>query len=347
MALKVLVTGSNGYIGPVMVKTLVAEGHEVVGTDTDYFANSYLLGDLPSVKQFTCDIRDVSAAMLEGFDAVVHLAALSNDPMGDLKDAWTWDINIHATTRLARLAKEAGASRFVYASSCSIYGASGGDEKMTEEAPKAPVTPYAVSKVRCEEELSRLADDRFSPIYMRNATAYGVAPRLRTDLVLNNLVAWAYATGKVNILSDGTPWRPIVCIDDISKAVAAVLQAPRETVADQAFNIGRDSENYRVRDIAEIVHQTVPGSVVSYGGGSNNPDRRSYQVSFDKYARSFPDYPLEWTARRGAKALYEAYKQVGMTVERFQGREHVRLKQLKHLIDARALDQELRWTRAA
>ncbi|HUN50165.1 MAG TPA: SDR family oxidoreductase, partial [Candidatus Sulfotelmatobacter sp.] len=250
-----------------------------------------------------------------------------------------------ATERLARLAKDAGVTRFVYASSCSIYGAGGGDERLGETAPLAPITPYAVSKVRCEEVLSKLAGAGFSPVYMRNATAYGISPRLRTDLVLNNLVAWAATTGKVNILSDGTAWRPIVNIVDISRAVAAVLAAPARAVHDQAFNVGRDAENYRVRDIAEIVARAVPGSQIAFGG-EKTADARSYRVSFAKYVDAFPDRPLTCTALAGAEELYRAFAAVGLTLEQFQSRKFVRLKQLRHLIDAHAVDDDLRWRSA-
>jgi nucleoside-diphosphate-sugar epimerase len=343
---RVLITGCNGYIGPVMARVLLAEGHAITGTDTNYFADCHLAGDIPAYPCIDVDIRDISAMMLAGFDAIVHLAALSNDPMGDLKADWTFDINTAATARLARLARDAGVQRFVYASSCSIYGAAGGDERLAESVPLAPITPYAVSKVRAEAALAKLADSGFSPVYMRNATAYGISPRLRTDLVLNNLVAWACTTGKVNILSDGTAWRPIVNILDISRAVAAVLAAPRERVHDQAFNIGRDAENFRVREIAEIVRQAVPGSEVAFGG-ERTADARSYRVSFAKYAAAFPDRPLTCTALAGAEELYRAMTEAGITVDQFQNRRFVRLKQLRHLIDGDSLDGDLRWRGAS
>jgi len=343
--MRVLITGCDGYIGPVMARVLLGDGHDVCGTDTNYFDNCRFVGDIPDFPRIRCDIRDFPGRALAGIDAVVHLAALSNDPMGDLRDDWTWDINIAATVRLARLAKDAGVSRFVYASSCSIYGATGGDERMDEAARVAPITPYAVSKVRCEEELAMLAGSDFSPTYMRNATAYGVSPRLRTDLVLNNLVAWACTTGRVNILSDGMAWRPIVNIADISRAVAAVLASPRDKIHNQPFNVGRDQENFRVREVAEIVHQAVPGSVIAFGG-AGSPDTRSYRVSFAKYLRTFPDRPLTCTAEDGARDLYRAFKAAGVTEERFQSRDYVRLKQLKHLIAEEALDANLRWLAA-
>ena len=343
--MRVLITGCNGYIGPVMAQTLLAEGHAVTGTDTNYFDNCYLAGDIPAYPRIDADIRDIAASALAGFDAIVHLAALSNDPLGDLKADWTFDINVAATERLARLAMDVGGTLCVDVAAGSIYGAAGGDERLGESAPLAPITPYAVSKVRCEEALSKLAGDRFSPVYMRNATAYGISPRLRTDLVLNNLVAWAATTGRVNILSDGTAWRPIVNIVDISRAVAAVLAAPRETVHDQAFNIGRDAENFRVRDIAEIVARAVPGSEIAFGG-EKTADARSYRVSFAKYVSAFPDRPLTCTALAGAEELYRAFTAVGLTLEQFQSRRFVRLKQLRHLIDENAVDGNLRWRSA-
>ncbi|CAA7613644.1 Nucleoside-diphosphate-sugar epimerase [Candidatus Terasakiella magnetica] len=340
--MRVLVTGHNGYIGPVMLRLLIEAGHECVGLDTDYFVGCEFETVKAPCPEIKVDIRDVEPKHLEGFDAVVHLAALSNDPMGDINDDWTYDINLRATIKLAQYAKAAGVKRFVYASSCSIYGSSGIDGFVDETAPFAPLTAYAISKVKCEEALAALAGPGFSPTYMRNATAFGVSPRLRVDIVLNNLTAWAVTTGKINIMSDGSPWRPVTHIEDISRAVVAVLAAPVAVVHDQGFNVGLNSENYQVRDIAEFVRTTVPGAEVTYAGG-NNPDPRSYRVSFDKYARTFPDHPLKWTVAAGAKELYEAYKAHGLTLDEFQGRRYIRLKQIKNLIDSGAVDETLRW----
>jgi nucleoside-diphosphate-sugar epimerase len=341
---RVLVTGQNGYIGCVMVRVLRSAGHHVVGLDTCYFEDCTLGEDIPQgVPVVHKDIRDVTASDMEGFDAVVHLAALSNDPLGNLDPAWTFDINHVASVRLAELARAAGVQRFLYSSSCSMYGTAG-DESVTEEAPLRPLTPYAVSKVRTEEGVARLADTSFSPVFLRNATAYGVSPRLRADVVLNNLVAWAYTTGRVRILSDGTPWRPIVHIEDISRAFAAALTAPREAIHNQAINVGAASENYQVRDLAGIVRATVPGCQIEYAS-EGGPDPRSYRVNFDKLARLMPEFRPKWDARRGAQELYQAFRAVDLQLQDFQGRRYIRLNQLKYLLDLKRLDDSLRWRR--
>jgi len=340
--MRVLVTGHNGYIGPVMLRVLQAAGHDCVGLDTDYFVGCEFEAAKAPCPELKVDIPDVTPEHLEGFDAVVHLTALSNDPMGDINDDWTYDINLRATIKLAEYAKAAGVKRFVYASSCSIYGSSGIAGFVDETAPFAPLTAYAISKVKCEEALAALAGPGFSPTYMRNATAFGASPRLRVDIVLNNLCAWAVTTGKINIMSDGSPWRPVVHIEDISRAVAAVLAAPVEVVHDQGFNVGLNSENYQVRDIAGFVKEAVPEAQVTYAEGSN-PDPRSYRVSFDKYAKAFPDFPLKWTVAAGARELVDAYRAHGLTLDEFQGRRYIRLKQIKHLIDTGLVDDSLRW----
>lgn len=343
--MRVLVTGHNGYIGSVMVPVLQEAGHDVVGLDTFYFEDCTLKADEAPVPALRRDIRDVQPRDLEGFEAVVHLAALCNDPLGDLHPEWTRDINHLASVHLARVARDAGVRRYLYASSCSMYGASGGDASLTEEAPLRPITAYAVSKVRTEEDVSKLADATFSPVFMRNATAYGTSPRLRADVVLNNLVCWAHTTGRIRLLSDGSSWRPIVHVQDISRAFAAALTAPREVIHNQAFNVGGSAENYQVRDLAEIVRTVVPGCSVEYADGAVS-DPRSYRVDFSKLGRAFPDLELGWNAAAGAKDLYAALRAAGITLADFQGRTYIRLAQIKHLLDDGRLDPSLRWTSA-
>jgi nucleoside-diphosphate-sugar epimerase len=342
-SLGVLVTGSAGYIGAVLVPLLLEEGHRVVGTDTCYFEEPNSGLPLAAVPMVHKDVRDLTPSDIQGFDAVIHLSALCNDPLGDLNPAWTYDINHQATVRLARLAKDAGVQRFLYSSSCSLYGAST-EDFATEEAPLRPLTPYAVSKVRSEDGLAKLADADFSPVYMRNATAYGWSPRLRADVVLNNLVCWAHTTGKVRILSDGTPWRPVVHVADIAAAFAVALVAPREAIHNQAFNVGTTDENYQVRELAEIVRETVPGCTIEYGRQAG-PDARNYRVDFSKLKRLLPDFQPRWNARRGAREVYDQLRRHSVTLEDFQGRKYIRLAQLKHLISQQALDAELRWQR--
>jgi nucleoside-diphosphate-sugar epimerase len=338
---RVLITGSEGYIGPVMARTLWRAGHEVSGLDAGYFAGCTFGEPGIVIPRTQKDLRDVTSADLVGYDAVVHLAALSNDPMGDFNPELTSDINFRASVRLARAAKTAGVSHFLYASSCSVYGGAGGDAAATEDSPLDPLTPYAVSKVRSEEAISALADRHFSPVFLRNATAYGVSPRMRLDLVLNTLTAWAHTNGVVRILNDGTPWRPIVHIEDISRAFAAVLDAPRHLVHNQAFNVGITSENYQVRELAEIVAGAVPGCRIEYAG-SGEPDRRSYRVDFSKIANLVPGFQPRWTARRGVLELWRAYRQYGLTADDLHGRQYIRLKQLQHLSRTGVLSDDLR-----
>jgi nucleoside-diphosphate-sugar epimerase len=339
---KVLVTGHHGYIGSVTVPVLVAAGHEVVGADTRFYDGCDLYNENPGIEQRRIDVRDVGADDLVGFDAVVHLAALSNDPLGDFDPELTAEINHGATISLAKAAREAGLERFVFASSCSMYGAHGGDRPVDESAPLQPLTAYAESKVRSERDLASLASDSFSPVFMRNATAYGVSPRLRLDIVLNNLVGWAATTGEVKIMSDGTPWRPLVHIEDIARATAALLEAPRELVHAEAFNIGGRDENYQVRELAEIVRETVPGCEVDYAG-SGDPDPRSYRVDFGKFSRALGDFRFEWTAKRGAAELHDAYRAAKLTYSDFDSDRYVRLRRLRVLLDHGRLDERLRW----
>jgi nucleoside-diphosphate-sugar epimerase len=341
--MRVLVTGHQGYIGTVLVSMLLAEGDEVVGLDSDLFRNCTFGDGIAHIPAVEKDIRDVQTSDLEGFEAVLHLAALSNDPLGDLNPELTYEINYRASIHLARLAKEVGVPRFIFSSSCSNYGAAG-EKTIDENGDFNPVTPYGKSKVLVEEELNRLADSRFSPIFLRNATAYGVSPRLRFDLVLNNLVAWAYTTGRVHLKSDGTPWRPIVHIEDISRAFVAVLHAPPDLVHNQAFNVGRSDENYRIRELAEIVKETVPGCRIDYAQGAG-PDKRCYRVNCSKLARRVPEFRPQWNARRGARQLYEAYRKIGVTLEEFEGPRFKRVDHIKRLLDSGELDSTLRWRR--
>jgi len=339
--MRLLVTGHNGYIGAVMVPILAQAGHEVVGLDSDLFTQCTFGTAPPPIPAITKDIREVEGTDLRGFDAIIHLAGLANDPLGDLNPSVTYEINHLASVRMATLAKAVGVPRFIFSSSCSNYGAAGESMK-TETSDLAPITPYAISKVRVEQDVAKLADTTFTPVFLRNATAYGVSSRLRFDLVLNNLVAWAFATGRVYIKSDGTPWRPIVHIEDISRAVLTVLEAPRELIHNQAFNVGRSDQNYRIRDLAEIVKETVPGCRVEYAPDAS-PDKRSYRVDFGKFARTFPSFKARWDARLGAADLYAAYQRVGLKLEEFEGPKYKRIDHIKHLLQTGRLDASLRW----
>jgi len=338
--MRVLVTGNLGYIGTVMVPMLQRAGHEVIGLDSDLYRNSTFGGPLPSSRQILKDIRDIEKTDLAGVDGIIHLAGLSNDVLGDLNPELTYQINHKASVRLANIAKDLGINRYVFASSCSNYGAAG-DAFQDESAELFPVTAYAKSKVLVERDVSQLADDKFSPVFMRNATAYGVSPRIRFDIVLNNLTAWAYTTGHILLKSDGTPWRPIVHIEDISLAAIGALEAPTEVVHNQSFNVGINSENYQMRQLADIVRETVPNCEVKFADGAE-PDKRNYRVNFDKYTNAFPKHKLRWNARNGAKQIYEAYKAIGLQKDEYEGPKYKRIAQIKHLLSSGQLDDTLR-----
>jgi len=339
--MKVLVTGHNGYIGAVLVPFLQEAGHEVVGLDTYLFEGCHqgpAPADPPALRM---DLRDVTEEHLRGFDAVLHLAALSNDPLGDLNPEYTYDINLHASVRLAEAAKKAGVERYLFSSSCSLYGAPATNDLVDETAPFAPVTAYAESKIKVEQEVSGLADDDFSPTYLRNTTAYGWSPQLRGDIVVNNLVAYAFITGEVLIKSDGTPWRPLVHVEDISRAFLAALEAPREVIHNEAFIVGRTDENCQISTVADMVADVVPNSRVVYAPGGE-PDTRSYQVDFSKIAKALPASKPRWTVRKGAEELYEAYQRHGLTLEEFENR-YLRIRHLQRLLAEGRLGPGIRW----
>ena len=338
--MRVLVTGQGGYIGSVLAPILLEAGHEVVGLDCQFFRECDFGTEPAAIPSLTVDLRAVRADDFARFDAVMHLAGISNDPVGDLSPDCTYDINHRASLRLASLAKQARIPRFLFSSSCSLYGASGGDY-VDESAPLSPVTAYGHSKRLVEQDVSPLADDDFSPVFLRNATAYGVSPRLRTDLVVNNLTGIACLNGEVLLTSDGTAWRPLVHVEDISHAFLACLEAPREAIHNQSFNIGSTAENYQIREVAETVHSVVPESRVVVGDGAT-ADIRNYRVDCGKFARTFPNAVPRWTVRRGVEELYEAFLRRGLTSDDFFAR-FVRIERIKRLLTAGRLDSELRW----
>ncbi len=339
---RALITGHDGYIGSVMTRCFLEQGYDVVGLDTGYFRECVLVPELASVPTIRRDIRDLVPDDITGFDAIVHLAALSNDPIGNLRSDWTEEINAVSSRRLAELAREAGVPRFLFSSSCIMYGMSAA-AVVTEDSPFDPQTEYARSKVKAERAIAELADDRFSPTFLRNGTIYGLSPRMRFDTVLNNLVGAAVTTGKVTLHSDGKPWRPVVHVQDVARAFLAVLDAPLADVHNQAFNTGADHLNHQILELAEIVIKTVPDAVLEVLA-QPGADQRTYRADFSKFARMFPNFEFQWTARSGAEELYRAFTHIGLDHPGFTDRRFTRLTWLRHLLDTGRLDATLRWT---
>lgn len=342
--MKILVTGSEGYIGTHLVPALEARGHEVVGLDTGFYADAklYELDAPPRAPFIRKDIRNLTVDDVAGFDGVAHLAELSNDPLGMHNEENTYAINHRGSVRLARLCKQAGVERFVYTSSCSAYGVQNGEEIKTEASTLFPQTAYAKCKVLVERDVSALADDRFSPTFLRNATAYGPSPRMRFDIVLNNLAGHAWTSGTIKMRSDGSPWRPLVHVEDICRAIACTFEAPRAAVHDEVLNVGRTDENYQIREIAEIVAETFPGCELTIG--PSDGDNRSYRVAFDKIHETLPGFACAYTVEDGARQLRDVFEAVDLTAEQFRFRAFTRLQQLQHLIDTEQIDDALYWT---
>lgn len=338
---RVLVTGADGYIGSVLAPTLMERGYSVVGLDTGYYRSGWLYHDGRDRPEIRCrDVRDLGQDDVEGFDAVVHLAELSNDPMCETDPATTHAINHRGSVGLAEMCRAAGVKRFVYASSCSVYGTAGNGPKTEESAPN-PLTAYAECKIGVERDVFKLADEQFSPVFLRNATAFGASPRMRFDLVLNNLAGLARTTGRITMTSDGTPWRPLVHVQDIADAVAAVLEAPRDAVAGEVFNVGDDDQNYRVHEIAETVGEVFPGCEVEFGSSAG--DDRSYRVSFAKIRRHLPEFRCRWNLRRGAEQLQTLFEHIGLDQAMFEAPAHTRLRELKRLVDTGQMEPDFRW----
>lgn len=343
MGKKIIVTGHNGYIGQVLVGLLIESGYQVIGIDTNYYDEdcSFLKTKYKNVREIKKDIRDLTSKDIEGAYAICHLAALSNDPIGELNERLTYDINYKASYRLATIAKEVGVEKFIYSSSCSLYGRTG-NEPLTENAEFNPLTAYAVSKVLSEKNIMPLSDRNFSVTFLRNATAYGISPKLRVDLVVNNLVGWAFTTGEIRIMSDGTPWRPLIHVEDIARAFIAVIESPKEKVNGESFNVGTNSENYQIKDIAYLVKEIMPKCKIIITG-EHESDSRSYRVNFDKITKILPDFKPEWNLRKGIEQIYKYYREYGMDFEKFNGRYFVRLKQIKYLLENNKVDSNLYW----
>jgi nucleoside-diphosphate-sugar epimerase len=338
--MRVMVTGSDGYIGSLLAPYLIERGHDIVGVDTGYYRDAWLYSATDVRPLTLCkDIRRLTAEDFEGIDAVVHMAELSNDPLSQFAEEATYAINHAGSLHVASRAKEAGVARFVYTSSCSVYGAAEG--LVDEESPLRPQTTYAICKQLVERDVTAMADDHFSPTFLRNATAYGASPRMRFDIVLNNLAGLAWTTREIRMESDGTPWRPLVHLLDIAEAVACVLESPRERVHDQVLNVGDSGCNYQIRDIAEIVGRVFPDCEVTVAG--RGPDSRSYRVSFAKIREVLPEFACEWNAKLGAQQLLDVFSLVGLDENDFRSRSYTRLKQIQHLLDTGQIDDSLLW----
>jgi nucleoside-diphosphate-sugar epimerase len=343
--MKILVTGTEGYLGALVAPLLMGRGHEVIGVDTGFYKEGWLFNGVDRTPMtLVKDLRTLAPSDFEGVHAVVHMAELSNDPAGALAPQITYEINHRGSLHAARLARDAGVERFVYMSSCSVYGIAA-DGEVDEGSAVNPQTAYGICKTMVERDVLAMAGDSFSPTFLRNATAYGASPRMRFDIVLNNLAGWAWTTGQVRVMSDGTPWRPLVHALDIAKAILCTLEAPREAIHREVFNVGDSKQNYRVREIAEVVAEVFPGCDLSFGEPGS--DNRSYRVRFDKIDSLLPGFTCDWDAERGARQLRGVFEHVALTSELFQWRGFTRLKALEHLIKTGQIDQHFYWTEPA